>query len=120
MNKQGGTFYEFGPFRIGQDERLLRRGNDVVPLPPKAAELLLALVERNGEAVRKDELMNAVWPGTFVEEGSLAQNVSLLRKALGEGPESRYIETVPKRGYRFIAATRSVKPGHAVRRSLAV
>jgi TolB-like protein/Tfp pilus assembly protein PilF len=120
MTRQGGTVYEFGPFQIGKDERLLRRGSDVVPLPPKAADLLLTLLERTGEAVRKDELLNAVWPGTFVEEGSLAQNVSLLRKALGDGPESRYIETVPKRGYRFVAAVRSIRDGHGARRSLAV
>lgn len=120
MNRPGSAFYEFGPFRIGEDERLLRRGTDVVPLPPKAAELLLTLLEREGEAVRKDELLNAVWPGTFVEEGILAQNVSLLRKTLGDGPDLRYIETVPKRGYRFVGAVKSVKKGHPARRSLAV
>ena len=120
MPRQGGTIYEFGPFQIGKAERLLRRGTNVVPLPPKAADLLLTLLEHSGEAVRKDELLHAVWPGTFVEEGSLAQNVSLLRKALGESPESPYIETVPKRGYRFIAAVRSIEHGHAARRSLAV
>src|SRR5512145_1789470 len=96
--------YEFGPFRIDQRERLLRRGQDVVALPPKAVDLLLVLVEQHGEAVAKDELLRRVWPGTFVEEGSLAQNISLIRKALGDCPESRFVETVPRRGYRFVAA----------------
>ena len=99
--------YEFGPFRIDQRERLLRRGTDVVSLPPKAVELLLALLEQPGQAVMKEELLRRVWPGTFVEEGSLAQNVSLLRKALGEGDASRFIETIPRRGYRFVAAVES-------------
>jgi len=96
--------YEFGAFRIDQRERLLRRRQEVVALPPKAVDLLLALLEQPGEAVTKDELLRRVWPGTFVEEGSLAQSVSLLRKALGDGEASRFIETIPRRGYRFAAA----------------
>jgi TolB-like protein len=110
----------FGPFRIEKNERLLRRGTDVIPLPPKAVELLLVLVERRGEAVGKDELLAAVWPGTFVEEGSLAQNVSLLRKVLGGGPESQYIATLPRRGYRFVAPVRTVRGEDDATRSLAV
>ena len=74
--KQGKQFYEFGAFRIEENERLLRRGQEVVALPPKAAELLLALVERHGEAVRKEELLDVVWRGTFVEENSLAPGIS--------------------------------------------
>ena len=66
---------------------------------------LLVLVENSGRVVSKDELMKAVWPDTFVEEGNLTQNISVLRKVLGENPgEHIYIETVPKQGYRFIAA----------------
>lgn len=118
--KYGKHFYEFGPFRIEESERLLRRGTEVVALPPKAADLLLALVERGGDAVHKDELLNRVWPGTFVEEGSLAQNVSLLRKVLGDSPESPFIETIPRRGYRFVARVSSVDEERGGPRSLAV
>ena len=96
--------YEFGPFRIDLGERLLRRGGNVVPLTPKAVETLVALVERRGRLVSKDELMGRLWPGTFVEEANLTNQVSLLRKALGDNAaEPAYIETVPRRGYRFIA-----------------
>lgn len=118
--KQGKQFYEFGPFRIEEHERLLRRGQEVVALPPKAAELLLALVERHGEAVRKEELLDVVWRGTFVEENSLAQNVYLLRKALGDHPGAHYIDTIPRRGYRFIAPVRTIREDHGRPRSLAV
>jgi len=118
--KQGKQFYEFGPFRIEENERLLRRGQEVVALPPKAAELLLALVERHGEAVRKEELLDVVWRGTFVEENSLAQNVYLLRKALGDHPGAQYIDTIPRRGYRFVAPVRTIREDHGRPRSLAV
>jgi TolB-like protein/Flp pilus assembly protein TadD len=120
MKQQDKHFYEFGPFRIEQSERLLRRGTEVVSLPPKAVELLLALIERPGEAVDKDELLTLVWPGTFVEEGSLTQNVSLLRKVLGDRPTSPYIATIPRRGYRFVAPVTCVRIDHTTRRSLAV
>ena len=73
-------------------------------LTPKAVETLLVLVENRGHALTKDEMMEAIWPGTFVEEGGLARNISVLRKALGDADgDGRYIETIPKRGYRFIA-----------------
>lgn len=98
--------YEFGAYRVDQRERLLRRGHDVVPLPPKAMDLLLVLLEHPGEAVSKDALLQRVWAGTFVEEGSLAQSISLLRKALAESESSRFIETIPRRGYRFVATVR--------------
>lgn len=98
-------FYEFGPFRLDAAVPLLLRGRAVVPLGPKAVEILLLLVERRGNPVTKDELLRAIWPETFVEESNLTYNVSVLRKALGEGPGSKvYIETIPKRGYRFVAA----------------
>jgi DNA-binding winged helix-turn-helix (wHTH) protein/pimeloyl-ACP methyl ester carboxylesterase len=95
--------YAFGPFELDADDRLLMHGGDIVPLTPKALDTLLILVERNGHVVSKDELLERVWPDSFVEQNNLAQNISALRKALGEregGP--RYIDTVPKRGYRFI------------------
>jgi DNA-binding winged helix-turn-helix (wHTH) protein/TolB-like protein/lipoprotein NlpI len=101
--------FEFGPFRLDPDEQLLLREGRPVQLPPKAFETLLVLVERSGHLVEKDDLMKAVWPDTFVEEGNLTVHVAMLRKALGElaGGES-YIETVPRRGYRFTADVRHV------------
>jgi DNA-binding winged helix-turn-helix (wHTH) protein/tetratricopeptide (TPR) repeat protein len=93
-------FYEFGPFRLDPDERLLWRDNQPVPLQPKAFETLLVLVQHSETVVRKDDLMKSIWPSTFVEESNLSQNIFVLRKALGEDG-SRYIVTVPGRGYRF-------------------
>jgi DNA-binding winged helix-turn-helix (wHTH) protein/TolB-like protein len=105
MTEETSTFYEFGRFRVKPDERVLRRGGELISLTPKAFDILLTLLENAGRIVNKDDLMKKVWPNTFVEEGNLTQNVSLLRKALGEsatGPQ--FIETVPRRGYRFVAA----------------
>ncbi len=87
MGEQTADFYEFGRFRLKADERVLLREQELVPLTPKAFDILLALLENDGRIVPKDDLMKKVWPKTFVEEGNLTQNVSLLRKALGEsGP----------------------------------
>ncbi len=94
--------YDFGRFRLEPRERRLRHGGKTVPLTPKAFDLLLVLVERHGHLVEKDRLMELVWPDAFVEDSNLAYNISVLRKALGEEDDSnRFIETVPKRGYRF-------------------
>lgn len=107
MGEQERHFYEFGPFRLDAAERVLLRGPDLVPLTPKVFDILLALVERGGHIVEKDDLMKRVWPDSFVEEGNLTQNVSLLRKALGESPGGpQFIETVSRRGYRFVATIR--------------
>ena len=97
--------YEFGEFRLDAGKRLLLRGGgEVVPLTPKVFDTLLYLVERGGVVVDKDELMRVIWPDTVVEENNLNQNVSALRRALGESRgEHRYIVTVPGRGYRFVA-----------------
>jgi Tol biopolymer transport system component/DNA-binding winged helix-turn-helix (wHTH) protein len=113
--RHGHGAYEFGPFRIDLGERLLRRGSDVLPLTPKAVETLVALVEESGRLVSKDELMRRLWPGTFVEEANLTNQISLLRKALGDdAAEPSYIETVPRRGYRFIAEVKgAVRPQDA-------
>src|SRR5438128_11044643 len=101
--------YEFGPYRIDSVERLLLRGGETIPLTPKALDTLLALLASPGRVVERDELIKTVWPDTFVEDGALARNISALRKALGEGSEdSRYIETIPKRGYRFTAPVKDV------------
>ena len=101
--------YEFGPFRLDLAERRLLREGVPVPLSPKVFDLLLVLVRRHGEILEKEELLSAVWPDTIVEENNLSVNISALRKALGEGPnEHTYIETLPRRGYRFVAHVREV------------
>jgi serine/threonine protein kinase/tetratricopeptide (TPR) repeat protein len=104
MTLQTKHFYAFGPFRFDSGKRVLVRDGVPVPLTPKATEILLVLVEQAGHLVDKDTLINQVWPDAFVEEGNLNKNIFFLRKALGtwEG-EREYIETVPKRGYRFVA-----------------
>jgi TolB-like protein/DNA-binding winged helix-turn-helix (wHTH) protein/Tfp pilus assembly protein PilF len=94
--------YEFGPFRLDPAERKLLRGNEIVALTPKAFDTLHLLVRNSGHLLEKDELIGMLWPDTFVEEGSLSNNIFLLRKALGEDPP--FIETVPRRGYRFVGA----------------
>jgi DNA-binding winged helix-turn-helix (wHTH) protein/tetratricopeptide (TPR) repeat protein len=102
MSKGSKHFYEFGPFRVDPDQRLLLRDNRPVPLQPKAFDTLLLLIQRSETLVLKDDLMKSVWPDTFVEESNLAQNIFVLRKTLGEvSGEHRYIVTVPGRGYRF-------------------
>ncbi|HXG67949.1 MAG TPA: transcriptional regulator [Blastocatellia bacterium] len=102
--------YEFGPFRLDPTSRLLRRDGEVVPLKPKVFDTLLLLVANHGQVVSKDRLMEAVWPDTAVEENNLTQNISALRKALGERPnEHRYIVTVPGQGYRFVAEVREAR-----------
>jgi len=101
--------YEFGPFQLDPPERLLLCDGQPVPMPPKAFELLVVLVERRGHLVEKDELLKAVWHGSFVEEGNLSVTVSVLRKALNDDRGlHKYIETVSKRGYRFVADVRQV------------
>lgn len=100
-------FYEFGSFRLDVGEHTLRRGAETVPLNPKVFDTLLVLVRAGGRVVLKEELLSAVWPDSYVEEGSLTHNISVLRKALeGNGEGRKYIETVPRRGYRFIAEVR--------------
>lgn len=107
MNRQKRHLYEFGQFRIDVGERQLLRGEDQIALTPKAFDTLLVLVENCGHALDKKELMEKVWPDSFVEENNLAQNISTLRKALGESENGiKYIETVPRRGYRFVADVR--------------
>lgn len=110
MPRQPRYIYEFGPFRLDLEERQLRRGETLLALMPKAFETLSALIENSRHIVTKDELMNRVWPGIFVEETNLAQHISLLRKALGEREDGgQYIETVPKRGYRFTVPVKKIK-----------
>jgi DNA-binding winged helix-turn-helix (wHTH) protein/tetratricopeptide (TPR) repeat protein len=94
----------FGPYRLDFERRRLLRGTELVPIQQKALEILFVLVERHGELVSKDQLMQSVWPDAFVEESNLTQNIFVLRKVLGEGPkENQYIATIPGRGYCFVA-----------------
>lgn len=105
-----GRLYGFGPFRLDPDQRLLFRGGEVVPLAPRAFDTLLVLVERHGLLVTKEELLDRVWGDTIVEEANLAQNVFVVRKALGEGADGeRYIETFARRGYRFVAPVETIE-----------
>ena len=104
------SLYEFGAFRLDASERTLWRDGVVVPLTPKAFETLAILVEHRGKLLEKDALLSAVWPDSFVEEGNLAVQISLLRKTLGE---EGFIETVPRRGYRFVAPVREILPESA-------
>ncbi len=102
--ERDGSLYHFGPFCLDSGERVLLRDGRVVPLPAKALSTLLTLVLNSGQLVEKDVLIQRVWPDEFVEEGNLAQHIFMLRKALGETVENaKYIETVPRRGYRFVA-----------------
>jgi TolB-like protein/DNA-binding winged helix-turn-helix (wHTH) protein/Tfp pilus assembly protein PilF len=103
--------YEFGPFVLDPGERLVRHGAARMELPPRAFDTLLVLVENSGRLLEKDALMRTVWRDTVVEENNLSQVVYLLRKALRDGEDgARYIETVPKRGYRFVAEVREFEP----------
>src|SRR4030095_12592746 len=94
--------YEFGDFKIDADHRMLYHQGSEIPLVPKAVEPLLALIERRGKIVSKDELLQAVWPDTVVEESNLFVYLSVLRKTLGTLQDGRpYVETLRRRGYRF-------------------
>jgi len=109
MSKQINQIYEFGDFRLETAEQLLLHRGQPISLTPKAFDTLLVLVQSSGHLVEKDELMKRVWADAFVEEANLARNVWALRKTLeDDNGEHRYIETVPKRGYRFIAPVREV------------
>ena len=100
--------FAFGPFVLDRNRRLLARAGTAVEITPKAFDLLVVLVQRGGAVVSKDELMDALWPDTAVEESNLAFQVSTLRKALG--PEgARYIATLPGRGYQFVAPLQRIE-----------
>src|SRR5438067_6348843 len=107
MSSPVKQFYEFGPYLLDASERVLLRGEETVHLTPKEFDTLLALVRGGGRVIRKEELLKEIWPDTFVGEATLAQNVFTLRKALGEAEGGKpYVETVPRRGYRFAAKVR--------------
>ena len=109
MSPREKELYEFGPFRLDAVRRRLMRDGEPVQLTPKAFETLLALVQQSGRTVEKEDLMRRVWPGSVVEENNLNQNITALRKCLGDSrQESRYIATIPGLGYRFVAEVKSV------------
>ena len=93
--------YRFGPYRLDATDRLLYKDDQPVALPPKVMDTLLLLVTSNGRVLGKEDMIKQLWPDTFVEEGTLTQYISLLRKALGDG--GTWIENIPRRGYRFTA-----------------
>jgi DNA-binding winged helix-turn-helix (wHTH) protein/Flp pilus assembly protein TadD len=116
MSARASSF-EFGPFRLDAQRRLLWRSGELVDVPPKAVDLLAVLVAEAGEVVLKRDLLQRAWPDTFVEEANLSVNVSALRRALGKREDGgSYIETVARRGYRFVAPARpsSAPPSLAV------
>src|SRR4030095_14306008 len=120
MTQADNLLYKFGPYSLDVRERVLTREGGVVPLTPKAFETLFVLVRNSGHVVEKDDLMKEVWPDAFVETANLTQNIFALRRTLGESTaEPQYIETVPRRGYRFVAPVRmisTVQPEAPVRR----
>ena len=108
--------YTFGPFVLEPSERRLRRQQELIPVPPKIFDTLVVLVENRGRLVEKAELMSRLWPDATVEEVNLARNISDLRKILADGSEGQsYIETAPKKGYRFIAQVHEAVPDKAER-----
>jgi TolB-like protein/DNA-binding winged helix-turn-helix (wHTH) protein len=110
MTKVVKQLYEFGPFVLDPGERQLRHGASRMELPPRAFDTLLVLIENSGRLLEKDTLMRTVWGDTVVEESNLTQVIYLLRKALRDGEDgTRYIETVPKRGYRFVVGVRELE-----------
>jgi DNA-binding winged helix-turn-helix (wHTH) protein/tetratricopeptide (TPR) repeat protein len=102
--------YEFGPFQLDLENRLLSHNGETVALAPKVFEMLLLLIERRGQVVKKEEMMKTLWPDRYVEISNLTQNIFLLRKILGEeSGKAQYIETIPKRGYRFIGTVKEIQ-----------
>jgi DNA-binding winged helix-turn-helix (wHTH) protein len=109
MDKKESRLYEFDLFCLDASERVLLYDMQEVPMTPKVFETLLLLVENSGHVVGKEELLKTIWPDSIVEESSLSQNIFHLRKALGDGSDGRrFIETIPKRGYKFIAPVKVV------------
>jgi DNA-binding winged helix-turn-helix (wHTH) protein len=114
-------FYEFDRFRIDTKRRLLMRDGAPIAIKAKALDTLVLLVQHAGRLLEKEELMNRLWPDTAVEEANLTQNVFEIRKALGEVPgEQRFIATVARRGYRFVAEVRAIGDEASARDDLAV
>ncbi len=110
MSNENKKIYEFGSFKLDSAEHTLLQDGEIIPLTPKVFDTLLILIENNGRLVEKDELLKKVWADAIVEESNLAKNISILRKVLSQnGLKSPIIETVPKRGYRFVAPVKEIK-----------
>ena len=103
MSNEINNLYEFEDFRLNAGELVLWRGDELISVPPKALQILVLLVEKQGEVVSREELLEKVWHETFVEEANINYTISLLRKSLGK---KKLVQTVPKRGYRFTAEVR--------------
>src|ERR1041385_2402939 len=101
------VIYEFGSFRLDPAQRILARKGEPVALWPKVFDTLVLLVQSSGRILEKEELIETLWPESFVEEGNLTQNVFLLRKVLGDDRNGNsFIQTIPRKGYRFVAPVR--------------
>src|SRR5688572_4217254 len=103
MSTGASRFFDFDSYRVDAVKRTLSRDGIPIPLTPKAFDTLLTLILNRGRIIPKDELLKSIWPDTFVEEATLAQNIFTLRKALGGSDGEQYVQTIPKRGYRFVA-----------------
>src|ERR1700682_3562048 len=109
MKQEIRRLYKFGQFELDPEQRLLLREGRIIQLTPKAVDLLLALVASGGRVVSKEDLLQRVWPDSFVEEANLSHNIYKLREALGDNADGeQYIETLPRRGYRFVAAVEEI------------
>src|SRR5260370_37549790 len=105
MAEKTDLVYEFGRFRLHAAQRILLNNGEPVALTPKGFDTLLLFVQSGGRILDKDELMKTLWPGSFVEEGNLSQNIFILRKLLGDDRNGNsFIQTVPRKGYRFVAS----------------
>src|SRR5712692_117052 len=119
MAAETAHFYEFGTFRLDPSAKILFCENKPVPLTPKVFDTLQIFVEHAGRLLEKDELMQKIWQDRFVEESNLTFNIKMLRRALkDDAHEPRFIETVPRRGYRFIADVKETLPAIAAKTEL--
>jgi Tol biopolymer transport system component/DNA-binding winged helix-turn-helix (wHTH) protein len=115
MSKSANKLYEFDVFRLDAAERVLWRNGEMLALPPKVFDTLLMLVENDGRVVSKSELMETIWADAFVEESNLSQNIYTLRRTMGIDEQGRqFIETVPRRGYRFAASVRALSANEVI------
>jgi WD40 repeat protein/DNA-binding winged helix-turn-helix (wHTH) protein len=108
MDQQTQPVYEFLGFQLDVGQRVLTRGGNLIALTPKAFDVLLFLVQNSGRVLDKDELMKAIWPDSFVEEGNLSQNIFVLRKILGDTHGDSPIQTIPRRGYKFVGSVKQL------------
>ena len=107
MSLSPGRIFQFGEFQLDVSARSLRRGKKVVPVNSRAFDVLLYLVQNSGNVLTREELLKNVWAESFVDENSLAQSISGLRRALDEKPgDNNFIVTLPGRGYQFVSPVR--------------